>query len=985
MHYVRLLIFFLLFSLFSPLSAYAQGWKDLVNKELKPETIAYYNYYTRRAFKSGDWKGGWKILNEGLRHFPDNSELNELVGEYYYHHKKYPDARYYLHRALKDNSKNFNARLLLSHVEEETGNWSDAICFLNELLEVRPYDRSFWQRKINLYQRQGNYVQANHLIKRLAHIYPNDDKLQRDYIFNIEKNYQRALKENDKNQAVLLLYELVNAEPHETTYTLKLANLLFELGKIAEAAEVIARGLENNPENVELILKRASILSLLGLYAQAMDFINESIKRTNSPRLVAFKRNLLVETARYESRRDPYTLFGKVYEEQGSQEALDYLLNIALTRGYDEDALYYLREAKKRKGETPSLLYKEYRVYKRMGEKKKANALLDHIYRLSPENADIADELMAIRLEDAGELMVDGLFEDALEPLKFVIANASDRETLKAAESKLFGCYVGMERYADALRLLEELNAGRGGLRSYVIKKADLLRRMNRTPEALDLLEQAADTADADRRGAFAEAFEETSLPFIKSLMEAGALPAALTATERLLRLCPQSEAALGYAIRATAGLRRYDDHDRYVRLARLYYPENTDFLMREASIYDRTRDYQTARELLRPAVLRFPGNEPLLSAFAGHTANHAFSLIKEKQPKEALTILDETLSQVPENRELRYAKGVAYEALRQYDSAYVYQKAYIPGPGEARSHRRHLDGLLARSLKNEIAVDYLYGRYGDKDVITSIATLSYSRKLKHDLLAARINYAGRDGAVKKLSDDEQTPGGIGLQFGAEWEHTFSDRWNAKLGASAATRYFPQFGAHLSATNAVRNDWEWGLHGSYRRIEQYDKLFAFDKEDGNGWVFADWERSYSNLFLLGLHAAKTFNVFRAGLKADALLLNCDFYYNIAADFKYFPTTDGKTSISVTAAVGSAPEASIIDQAMPGTFDKLNANIGLGALYMATPHITLGLFGSWNTFYSQYHGREGTEDTPEDYFSTRYKNLFQVNAQLIFNF
>ena len=57
---------------------------------------------------------------------------------------------------------------------------------------------------------------------------------------------------------------------------------------------------------------------------------------------------------------DPYVLYGKVYETSKSDEALDYMLNTAVTRGYNDDALYYLAEAKRRRGEQTSLLYKEY-------------------------------------------------------------------------------------------------------------------------------------------------------------------------------------------------------------------------------------------------------------------------------------------------------------------------------------------------------------------------------------------------------------------------------------------------------------------------------------------------------------------------------------------------------------------------------------------------------------------------------------------------
>lgn len=43
---------------------------------------------------------------------------------------------------------------------------------------------------------------------------------------------------------------------------------------------------------------------------------------------------------------DPYLLYGRLYEKTASDEALDYLISTSILRGYDEDALSYLAEAK---------------------------------------------------------------------------------------------------------------------------------------------------------------------------------------------------------------------------------------------------------------------------------------------------------------------------------------------------------------------------------------------------------------------------------------------------------------------------------------------------------------------------------------------------------------------------------------------------------------------------------------------------------------
>lgn len=44
--------------------------------------------------------------------------------------------------------------------------------------------------------------------------------------------------------------------------------------------------------------------------------------------------------------------------------------------------------------------------------------------------------------------------------------------------------------------------------------------------------------------------------------------------------------------------------------------------------------------------------------------------------------------------------------------------------------------------LKNEIALTYLRARYGEEDIITSVATAEYTRKGQKNSYTGRLNYA---------------------------------------------------------------------------------------------------------------------------------------------------------------------------------------------------------------------------------------------------
>ena len=109
------------------------------------------------------------------------------------------------------------------------------------------------------------------------------------------------------------------------------------------------------------------------------------------------------------------------------------------------------------------------------------------------------------------------------------------------------------------------------------------------------------------------------------------------------------------------------------------------------------------------------------------------------------------------------------------------------------------------------------------------------------------------------------------------------------------------------------------------------------------------------------------------------------YFNASAQAKYFPLADRRTSITAMAGAGTSPEANLIDNAFPGSFDRLNTMVGLGGSYQFTPHVAVGLMGTWYTFYSQMNSREGTFNSYEDKLETTYRNLFNVHAQLVISF
>lgn len=983
-----LIMWIVLFVFVASAYAYNNFFSDDVH------TPDYYASNARMLFDAGKWEEGKKYVDEGLKYYPETNDLNELNGRYYYHKEDYDNARYFLIVCVRDNPENVTAKQLLVAVEEKTKNYSSAICYVNELLEINPYWQGLWRKKIGLFRLQGNDVEADRLLKRLHQIYPNDSTVQREYAASLEEKYIRDRKKGDRTASIESLYDLIEVSPYNESYYLALSNMLLQQGNTEEALQVTGRGASAIPGSSALVVKRAGILAGEGRYQEAMAYVKARMRYNRSGTLASFYNGLLSEAAEEARMSDPYVLYGKVYENSKSQEALDYMLNTSLTRGYDEDALYYLAEAKRRRGETKDLLYKEYIVYKRMGNTSKAYSLLSTLASVDSTNADIVDELALNRLHQAGNLISDGLYSEALPYLKAASRRSYDPEIRYSALSKEYACYFEMKKYDDALATLDRMHVLALGdsvkNAEYFVKKADIFNRQGHTTAALAVLDSVLrDSMDVAVRASYVAAYEEIAVPYIKSLIDEGASFRAYDESVRLLAVNPSNLEGLQYAIGMADLLGRYDAYNDYVRQARSIYPEKTEFIVKQAVSYNRAGEHRRAVDMLRPWLDYYPHNRGIVGAYSENSELLAYSLIKDHRPDSALTVTDDALKFDADNPSLNLAKGTAYEAMRQYDSAYHYQMKYIPGEGEAASFRRHLAGLMSRSLKNEIGVEYLQGRYGEADVLTSVATLSYTRKEKNDIFTGRLNYAGRDGSAAGDDPEDQVPGGVGLQAQASWEHRFSPHWSGTVTAGAATRYFPDVMAELKAERWFDNDMTVDLHGSFRRINTYTKRYEWMQESPEaegGWVFDGWDEHKNNLFIVGLGASKTWERFYLGGRADGFWMSGHMYANAAAQLRYFPLTDGITNITLTGSVGTAPEANMIDNAMPGTFDKLNTMVGLGGTYMVNRRITLGLMGTWHTFYSQLNTRTVLDGGGYvDGIMTRYRNLFNIHFQIYVRF
>ena len=984
--------------------ALVAGPSVLAQRRVLPDSV---ESFTRKSFKSHQWKAGKEMLDRHWEDYGDYSAMNELMGQYFYNSRNYDKARFYLVRALRDDESNTNAREILAKVEEETGNYSSAICYVNEILAASPYNKEWWRRKIGLYRKQGNDIEADRLLMRLQQIFPEDDQVRNDILAMHEERFRKQRVEGDIQGQIESLRKLAEAYPRETEYTLSLSNLLLQSGRTTEAEQVLSAGVQATGDPT-LIEKRAGIMGEQGRYGEAINYLKYMQKVYHVASLQKTIDEMELAAAEYAMLNDPYTAMAKVYARQHNREALTFLLNTSIARGYYDDALMYIKEAKGKGPGTEKLNYMEYTVHKRLGNRKAALGVLMNMFATNPDNLDVRDELSAMRYEDAIALMNFQQYQDAIPMLQFVENYAVDREMRKGAMLRLFNCYYETKQYTFAQRELDKLRDDYN-YDNYYSQSASLLNSEGRIREALDLLAKAhAETTDPTRAQLLAYQYEEIAQPYIKSMIRRGMLRAADQEVKAALQVCPTSNDFLHQAITVSDLLGSKDDYARTVSAGRSSYPEDPFFVVKEAGLKADKGDYTGALRMIRPQLNVFMGDSTLTGAYAQHSIALATGQRKAKDYRQAIATLDSALVFRPKDDELLYNKGLVYEANHQYDSAYVYLRHYKPTLMDFQEHKRNLEEVRNQGYRNELVFMYQRARPGSEDVVknpgsqyvlTANAMASYTAKREKNTFTFSVNYAGREGASEESMDKtDMESGGTGIMPGIDWiHHSPTSPWTYSLGAAWGSKYFPRYTFRAQVARLVKENWHVDLHASVRNMKTYTRRYSWianpDKnapEDPDSiYVSTGYNGRYDMLYQAGVGVQRDLDQWILMGTADAFLLKNKIYFNGQVKAQFFPVDNSRSHVFAMVGAGTAPQTELLDNSMPAGFSKLNTFVGAGLMWFLNRHVAAAVSGTWYTMYRTQDIQTGIWEpdysTVTSTFQSDYKNVFYVQAQLVISF
>lgn len=988
----------------------------------------------RSYFRHDRWEAGEAAVDSALQNYPMVAAFYELKGTKILHdiddiqkqetstgkkndaekQKAYELSRYYLIKSIDMDEKNLNSRRMLMRIETETGHYSSAIVYCNELLEENPYNEHLWRSKIDLYRKLGNDLEADRLLERLQTIYHDDPQLRRDLA---DRKYSQSLEQRNKGDYRGMeesLRQLIELEPDNIDHYQTLVNLLYRNGKLDDAADMAERGVQMLPPSAQrdtLIAKRVSMLVEMNRLVEAQTYLKAKLKDNRSAYLSRILNDLGIETARQARWNDPYEAYAKIYDQEHSAEALNYLIGTSVQRNYYDDALYYIGIARKA-NDTPKLMYQEYLVLKRSGNPKKAEAMLKELCEKVPGDSAVAIELSGIYMDKTANLILQGQYDEAIPFLLDVCAINTEREIQQAARMRLYNCYLQTRRLDLAEAVLEEYNSY-NNMENFVIQKAMLLKEKGRVKDALDLLAAEYNAQpDSDsynlRRRNISYSYEEIAVPYIKNMVASGMTNAAYEGVKDALLICPQSPELLRYAISLSLAKKQPEQASWFAEQGIKNFPYDTYFNLKYAQLQIEKEKYASSINSLRKLLDVYPGDTTIVLAFTDCSEKLAKVCLEKHQNEQALAILDTALVFNPTSHDLHYTKYLTLCKMKRWKEAELSLKGYKPDVRELAAHRRSVEEVANQQMLNAMSLEYQQARLGSEDAITANAYFSYSRKLpwqsrrmknRVDVLSFGMAYAGRDGKGSDDAGSDLVRGGTGVQLTAAYEHQFNDRLTGRLEAGWSNRYFPTWVINLSGTYDLKNNWQLMARGNVRWLKTYTGRYNLVHEfagydDIGNPVYANvmkltgWDITSKCMAQLGLGANKTLGVedrFNLSGGADLFYLSGNFYANGNVKMQFFPLQDRKSYLFAQGGLGTAPESSLIDQSLAVGFSDLNTFVSMGGRYFFNRWISLGLSGSWYTLLSQKETLSLPLNGTTAQTTKNYSNYFYIHTSVQINF
>lgn len=873
---------------------------------------------------------------------PLDMDVKELLGKCYMELGRTEDARITLLQVLEKSPKRVDARHYLLNIETQSERYSSAVCYANELLEITPYSKTLWMKKVGLYRLMNNDVEANRTIKRLYGIFPDDTDVNEMFQNSLKEAASNLSKTEDLLSVVKKLEELLNINKKDVQAYLNLINTYIKLGNYNAALQTADKGNYFIPNNKEIFLKKISVLELQYEYQKAIDLLRKEQKRVPSAEMKRLENYLLSESARYFRNADAFELYSQIYsQDKSNAEAYNYLLSNSLSRGYWGAAQELLSEGLKRNPTSKELLLKQLYLYETQQNEEEKRALIEKLYKLYPTDSGIKEKYNNQAYKQAKIDLENKNYKAASETF---IALKDDPKLGLYARNNLIDVFAAQQLFEQAHFLVDQMIVNDDSDVSLKIKKTNLYVLENKYEKAYEYLQESKKNHPQSAQIEWIEI--DFLLGYTKYLIENYHYKIAENISNEILGKDASNKLAHLYKINAQISMRNYENAAASIEEALVFYPDDRNLKLKLADVYANSNRIDESIQLLKELSQKYIYNQEIKNSLIEalflkakkleedkkrEEAKKVYHAILELEPNDTLSVIkitqilmDQDRLQEAENlinksleihtahNEMVFLKGMIAFRKEDYQTALTFLSLYVPPTKKINEHAELLAFIREKLLRNEFAFSYLEIRSDSLLDRTSIATFEYMRIAKANTYVGRVNYTTRTT-------------GIGLQGEFDWYHTFKDKSNFLLNVGIANQFFKPLQLGLSY---------------YKPFKE-----VYQAEIGLKYIY---QTKMNDLFAGIVGIERYFDWFWVNLRTTVMTDSKKVYGSVFAQSRFSLRND-RSYVSVMASVGSIPEDEKLYFQVNTFTSFASTMVGAGYFHKLKYNASVGIQGNWYTF------------------------------------
>lgn len=479
------------------------------------EAKAYYAYLRFRMLVfEGRWDEGIDALKLALEYDPESARLRMTLAKGYLHLREFEAAAEVLEQLLAQKSATGDAWQLLGELRAYQTLYPAAIRAYEQALKQDPANENLQLRLISVYELSGNTLAALSQARNLLATQPDSLRALLAQARLLQRNQQ-------PHEAIAAYQQLMRRHPDYWQAVLELGRLLEKENQPEKAKELYLQALENNPSQTEIYQQFARFLINKKNYAEALNRLEQArVQKPADVNILTRMGLLQLSLARFAAAEET---FRRILQFDPNQAQTLYSLGVALVgQNRGSEALDAFQSIPRDREIYPQAALQIAYLYQQQNQTERSIEILQQALVEGEESPEIYFYLAAFlsgedRLDEARKLLLEGteLYPEearlnyqlgvVYESMQNRDAALQQMENVLRLEAKNADAlnFIAYHYAEQGVQLEKALTLAQQALEqketSYIYDTLGwIYYRMERYPEARDLLEKAIELAPVD-------------------------------------------------------------------------------------------------------------------------------------------------------------------------------------------------------------------------------------------------------------------------------------------------------------------------------------------------------------------------------------------------------------------------------------------------------------------------------------------------------